>query len=205
MEVIEHTPIPIADIYSAANHDYPRHPGWHVTGLMDVIESSLGRTVDYSGLSPDVPEMGKLWEWSVKPYLMAWARELGWWYDPVTIPYMHDEITASLDGVFRLYSHDSSLRSIRGVVEVKLKFSPRPLDPTTNRRWMTQVKAYCKVVGTCDVYMLVGRTGTRPPFMGADRHVIRFTQDEIDQTWEQLLGARGYAAGKGIEPPEGHV
>jgi hypothetical protein len=196
MEVLDHTPVPIAAVYSAAVQDYPRAPGWHVTGLMDVIEEALGRKVDYSGLSPDVPEMGKLWEWAVRQYLIAWARELGWQFSTADPPPSRDGITATLDGMFEGGGES------HGVVEVKLKFSPRDLDPSSNRRWMTQVKSYCAVMGVTDVYMLVGRLGTRPPFAAADRHVIRFGQDEIDSTWDQLLGAVRYAAERDIRPNE---
>ena len=87
------------------------------------------------------------------------------------------------------------------MTEVKFKFTMRDPDPSQNRRWMQQTQAYCKGLGTRDVFFLVGQIGTNPPQCQALRYHYRFDQEEIDSTWAGIDSALTYANTHGIEAP----
>jgi hypothetical protein len=163
-----------------------------------------GSVPDYSGLSWDVPDMGKLWEYCVRPYLMSWGMELGYMFTPVSAR-IRDGIWGSPDGVFYASTTQEGGSPDDAIVEVKLKFSHYDPDPPSNRRWMSQVKAYCKVLGVRDVYMLVGQVASKPPLAKCTRYHYTFEQEEIDSVWEGLLSAREYAKANNILPPIPHA
>lgn len=149
----------------------------HVTQVIRSIEESLGRASFTDGnISVWYREFGFIWEDLLSQIL---AERLGARVGEVTL----DGITGSPDGV--TFSEDGSCV----LEEYKCTWKGMQNDPGDNWYWMTQVKAYCKMVGatTCRLIVLYVngdyKENRGPRVVG---YKIDFTQDEIDRNWKML-------------------
>lgn len=150
----------------------------HVTQLIREIEEDLGRN-KYSNNSSD----------------FAWDRELGFIWEEVLSYHLGERLGArigevELDGI--VGSPDGVQLSEDGeLILEEYKCTKRSInsDPSDNWYWMTQIKAYCKLLNAreCHLYVLYLNGDYK-----ADRRIIPvpyrivFTQDEIDRTWKAL-------------------
>lgn len=94
-----------------------------------------------------------------------------------------DGITMSPDGI-EVVDGESILS------EYKVAWASSRKEPTENFKWMAQVKGYCKALGMSKVkmYILYLNGDWKPPKPQYKCFLISFSQLEIDEGWEMILG-----------------
>lgn len=170
-----------------------RTPGVHLTDIIkDIMETSgMQRTVSGNVWGMDqlnlAAEVGFMWEEILSN---AMKDRLPYRIGEVTV----DGIIMSPDGL----EVDEEEEENGGLVlgEYKAVWHSSRRLPVDQWKWMTQIKGYCKGVGTnvvkmCILYLMGDYKGSGPQYKG---YKIRFTDLEIEENWSMLTT---HARGKG--------
>jgi len=160
--------------------DLNRSPGLHVTDIIKDIMDQSGMLSSIGGNSwgPNqlwlAGEVGFMWEEIFSSALKA------------RLPNRIGEI--EVDGV--IMSPDGLDVEPWELWEYKAVWSSSKRKPVDIWKWMTQVKAYCKGLGTLKVkmailYLMGDWKGAGPEYRGFE---ISFTPLEIQENWEMIIG-----------------
>jgi hypothetical protein len=148
----------------------------------------------------DLPEqvhnmmaMGRIWEAVVRLDVARAALDEGILVGGARVLEV-DGIIGSLDGVLLEYQGHGEDVPV-GLIEMKLKFS-KAADPTENKRYMYQVKAYCWMLGVEYAWMPILALSARPPNAEYYIYKIGFSKLELEENWKMLVNMRDYDGGR---------
>ena len=174
----------------------PRSPGVHASGLIRAIALEVGfldkKWADDLSLldAREITDPASILRMRIG---LAWEEHL--------IPTLHDVIDHPgeilLQGVYMTHDGESCDRVLLGskgfeliVHEVKATYKSAKKDLKGEWLWLTQLKAYCKGLGTrfARIYILYICGDYSYPIVPLYKvYEIEFTQDEIDQSWSTLV------------------
>lgn len=164
----------------------------HVSQLIELANQVAGqrpRSIDETGAA--MMSMGRLWELIARPLVtkLAAVSRLDFEQSPVL---ELEDIIGSLDG--RLWDYGTGkikdgTATLMAVVEFKCRFT-QPSDPLENWRWMAQVKAYCKMSGCKEAWILVLYLPRGEPKPAIALHLLEFDQLALDENWRMLLNVK---------------
>ena len=188
MEVLLEQTMDLEEIVDDVAGAVTRNPGgYHVTDLYaEAISVATKKPIVPfdSDLMPGLAAMGRLWEWVIiKSFNMnaQISRIL-----PAVEMHLGD-IEANLDGLL-IHTEDGSV----AVAEAKCKFGNRFIKPWDMAKWMSQVKAYCKMADTRKVIFYVLYIMSGPPKCVPVAYHLEFTELEIHENWAMLQNTKKY-------------
>ena len=163
----------------------------HVSDLVSRAATLVGLP-SYSSETTEaqrnIMALGRLWEAMVRPTVKELAELEGLQFIP-TVPRVMNDVVGSLDGIL---VEEGAPDVACAVVETKSRWTSSG-DPTSNWRWMAQVKAYCFMSMCTRAWMPVlylPRKG--PPNAEFVLHRLEFLPHELAENWQMLMGARRY-------------
>ena len=170
----------------------PGHRDESVVHVSDLV-SRAAKIVGLPTYSSETTEaqrnimaLGRLWEAMLRPTGKELAEFEGLQFFP-TVSRTLNDVVGSLDGIL---VEEGTPDTAYAVVETKSRWANSG-DPTTNWRWMAQVKAYCFMAMCTRAWMPVlylPRKG--PPNAEFALHKLEFLPHELAENWQMLIGAR---------------
>lgn len=195
---------PLSQIVDAFDAPQDRKPGWHVTDLIRAAEDiSKGKQVPNGGFPFDgdtsgMMSLGRMWEGVVREWLSSYALKMNM-VAVFSEAIEEQEIIANLDGRVReLQAFTSQTPMNIAILEMKAT-TTADSNPLTKPKWISQVKAYCHMVGVNQVWFVVLHLPRRgAPTAKVYLHIVGFEDWEIEENWNMLISTKEYLEGKGV-------
>lgn len=180
MRITEGRTIDLSELKLSSEQSAVRSPGIHVSGIIRAIAKEMGRKQGNEFTAYDLDHfavVGRLWEsqLAAAKYPEPRYQRIG-------------EIEC--DGI--LGSPDSIDTQDGEVLEFKATWRSASKPPESEFDWMTQIKAYCHMLGMCRATLAVFYVGGvwRPPQPVAREYNILYSPGEIADNWRMLLDHR---------------